>query len=89
MALLQCASVCLCCRRAQEIDALLDLDHPNVVGLNEYFVQNNRVRGGQWPCLGQGSFLSAEGEPNVDHIPRPLPARIQYRHRLRPCVPPF
>ena len=29
----------------QEIDALLDLDHPNVVGLKEYFVQNNRVRG--------------------------------------------
>ena len=46
---LQCASVCLCCRPAQEIDALLDLDHLNVVGLKEYFVQNNRVRGGQWP----------------------------------------
>ena len=34
----------LCAATVQEIDALLDLDHPNVVGLKEYFVQNNRVR---------------------------------------------
>ena len=32
-----------CRRPAQEIDALLDLDHPNVVGLKEYFVDQNKA----------------------------------------------
>ena len=27
----------------REIDAVLDLEHPNVVGMKEYFVENNRV----------------------------------------------
>jgi serine/threonine protein kinase len=27
----------------REIDAVLDLDHPNVVGMREYFVHNNNV----------------------------------------------
>ena len=30
-------------RLPQEIDVLLGLDHPNVVGLHEYFVSRNRV----------------------------------------------
>lgn len=41
---LRCAVLRLC---LQEIDALLDLDHPNVVALKEYFVWNNKV-GARW-----------------------------------------
>jgi calcium/calmodulin-dependent protein kinase I len=69
----------------KEIDALLDLDHPNVVGLKEYFVQNNRVylvmellQGGELldSVLEQGHYSEADART----VFRQVVLAIQYIH---------
>jgi calcium/calmodulin-dependent protein kinase I len=69
----------------KEIDALLDLDHPNVVGLKEYFVDQSKVylitellRGGALleAVLEQGHYSEADART----VFRQLIMAIQYLH---------
>ncbi|KAL4424182.1 hypothetical protein ABPG75_001483 [Micractinium tetrahymenae] len=69
----------------KEIDALLDLDHPNVVCLHEYFVERNKVflimellRGGELleAVLEQGHYSEADARI----IFRQLIQCLQYLH---------
>ncbi|EFN53608.1 hypothetical protein CHLNCDRAFT_32147 [Chlorella variabilis] len=69
----------------KEIDALLDLDHPRVIELREYFVQQNRVhlimellRGGELldAVLEQGHYSEADART----IFRQLMEALQYLH---------
>ncbi|KAI7845929.1 hypothetical protein COHA_000475 [Chlorella ohadii] len=69
----------------KEIDALLDLDHPNVVGLKEYFVDQSKVylitellRGGALleAVLEKGHYSEADARA----VFRQLILAIQYLH---------
>ncbi|PSC74088.1 CAMK CAMK1 kinase [Micractinium conductrix] len=69
----------------KEIDALLDLEHPNVVELEEYFVERNKVflimellRGGELleAVLQQGHYSEADART----IFRQLVQCLQYLH---------
>lgn len=69
----------------REIDVLLDLDHPNIVGLREYFVHNDKVylimellRGGE--LLDAVNTRGQYGEADARTIFRQLIEGVQYLH---------
>ncbi|EFN53510.1 hypothetical protein CHLNCDRAFT_136852 [Chlorella variabilis] len=69
----------------KEVDVLLDLDHPNVVGMREYFVQHHRVylimelmRGGELLDALQAQGHYSEGDART--IFRQLIEALQYLH---------
>jgi calcium/calmodulin-dependent protein kinase I len=57
----------------REIDVLLDLDHPNIVGLREYFVHNDKVY--LIMELLRGELLSRSGS-STHASATPLPCTV-------------